>query len=269
MKKVFLCLGILCVGVWAMDLPVAETTRIEIGRGQFSTITFPFEIKHIEKSPFVTKVSVPANASPDAVIDSQALLNASALPQPANGKKIKAAAKNSKSIRMKRDRNSISIFPYKLGSTELVVMGHDKYDMHIKLIVKEKAGADHFHFKDFTSRDTVDVAKTSRFEMVPHEKVISKLIKYVYNNKTPPGFTVTRVIKTYNRKGMRFKLHKKVVGETYQANEWIVKNTGKGTVTLYEEMFYIDGIYAITFDNNVLRRGESTRMIVVQRKDRG
>jgi hypothetical protein len=268
MKKLFVILNVLCVSILAMDLPVAETTRLEVGRGQFTTITFPFDIAHIEKSPFVTKATIPANASPDAVIDSQALLNASALPQPAGKKKGKSVSK-SKNITMKKDRRSISIYPYKLGSTELVVMGHKKFDMHIKIIVKEKAGADHFNFKDFTSRDTVDVAKSSRFEMVPHEKVISKLIKYVYNNKTPPGFTVTRMSKTYHRKGMRFKLHKKVVGEKYQANEWIIKNTGKGTVTLYEEMFYIDGIYAITFDNNVLKRGESTRMIVVQRKDRG
>jgi len=268
MKKIIIGFLIAAGMLSAATLPVVETTKIIIKQGEFSTISFPFEIRHIEKSPFVTKTTLPANAKADSVINSEALLNASSLPQPTRAKKGKAKPKN-KNIQMKQGKNKISIFPYKLGSTELIVYGHDSIDMHIHLIVRKDAGADHFAFKNYRKNNKEKIEKANRFEMASHEKAISKLIKYVYNNKVPDGYSQARMSKTYNRKGLRFRLHKKVVGEKYQVNEWILKNTAKGRVTLYEEMFYIDGVYAITFDNNVLNKGESTRMLVVQKRDKG
>ncbi len=269
MKKIVLGFLIAAGVLSAATLPVVETTKIIIKQGEFSTITFPFEIKHIEKSPFVTKTTLPANAKADSVINSEALLNASSLPQPSKKRgKGKAKPKNT-NIQMKQGKNKISVFPYKLGSTELIIYGHDSIDMHVHLIVKKDAGADHFTFKNYRKNNKEKMAKTNSFEMVSHEKAISKLIKYVYNNQVPDGYSQARMSKTYNRKGMKFRLHKKVVGEKYQVNEWILKNTGKGRVTLYEEMFYIEGVYAISFDNNVLNKGESTRMLVVQKRDKG
>jgi len=268
MKKIVVGFLVAVGMLGAATLPVVETTKIIIKQGEFSTISFPFEITHIEKSPFVTKTTVPANAKADSVINSEALLNASSLPQPTKGKKGKGKPRNT-NIQMKRGKNNISVFPYKLGSTELIVYGHDSIDMHIHLVVRKNAGADHFTFKNYRKNNKEKRIKATSFEMVSHEKTISKLIKYVYNNKVPDGYSQARMSKTYNRKGMRFRLHKKVVGERYQVNEWILKNTGKGRVTLYEEMFYVDGVYAITFDNNVLNKGESTRMLVVQKKDKG
>jgi len=266
MKKVFLMILGVASSLFAVNLPIAPTTEIVVARGQWSTISFPFEIKHIEKSPFVTKAVVPENAPADAVVNSEALLNASSLPQPVKKGK-KKAQEGPKNIVMKRTKKSIEIYPYKYGSTQLVVYGY-KQPMHVNIIVKKKAGADHFTFVDYGKKNRYVEEKADRFEMVSHEKVISKLIKYAYNNKVPPGYTQSRLSRSYSRNGMRFKLHKKIVGDRYQLNEWIVKNTAKGTVTLYEEMFYIDGIYAIAFDNNRLKHGESTRMFVVQKRDR-
>jgi len=252
----------------AAVLPVVQTTNIIIKRGEFTTISFPFNIKHIEKSPFVTKTSLPGNANADSVINSEALLNASSLPQPSNGAKKAEVKPENKNIQMKQGKDRISVLPYSLGSTELIVYGHDSIDMHIHLTVREDAGADHFSFQNYRKDNKEKRALATKFEMVSHEKTISKLMKYVYNNLVPDGYSEARMSKTYNRNGMRFNLHKKVVGEEYQVNEWILKNTAKGRVTLYEEMFYVDGVFAISFDNDVLNSGESTRMIVVQKKDK-
>jgi hypothetical protein len=266
MNKYLFLISVFVVTAFGIELPVTPTTKVVIKKGQFSTVSFPFDITHIEKSPFLSRVTLPSDIKADAIIDTEALLNANSLPQPKKAGARKAP--KSTSIRMKKSKRSLSFYPLKLGSTELVVYGNGKFPMHVHIIVKNKAGADHFVFRNFGKNNRLDTEKSSHFEMVPHEKVISKLIKYVYNNKIPKGFSQSYVSKTYNRKGMRFKLRKKLVGNKYQVNEWIVKNTAPGKVTLYEEMFYLDGVYSITFENNILKKGESTRMFVVQRTGR-
>jgi hypothetical protein len=267
MIKYIAILSVLFGLAFGIELPVTHTSKIIIKKGEFSTISFPFEITHIEKSPFLSKVSLPGDVSADSIINTEALLNANSLPQPKKAGAKKAP--KSASIRMKKSKRSLSLYPLKIGNTQLVVYGNGKFPMHVHIIVRNKAGADHFAFKNFGKTNKFDQEISTRFEMVSHEKVISKLIKHVYNNKVPKGFTQSYVSKTYKRKGMRFKLKKKLVGSNYQVNEWIVKNTASGKVTLYEEMFYQEGVYAITFENNVLKKGEATRMFVVQRAGRG
>jgi len=263
-KKILSVIALVAVSASAAILPISPTTKITIKVGEFSTITFPFDIKHIEKSPFIasTNPRIVSGVSGDAVIDSEALLNAESLPQPI--KKDAILGKKEHSIYMTSSKRTISVYPNRLGSTELIVYGY-KFPIHIKLLVREDAGAGHFDFKDY---ETEDKHKAKSFEMVPHEKVISKLIKYAFNDMVPPGYDAENMNKSYKKVGIQFKLIKKLKGDGYEVRTWIVKNQNKDTVNLYAEMFYTEGIYAIAFENDELKRGESTRMFIVQASNR-
>lgn len=257
-------MAMVAVSASAAVLPVTPTTNITIKAGQFSTITFPFDIKHIEKSPFIasTDPRIISGVSGDEVIDSEALMNAESLPQP--GKKPTQASKEKKSITMKKAKRTISVYPNRLGSTELIVYGY-KFPLHIKLLVRDEAGAGHFNFEDY---ETEDKYKASHFEMVSHEKVISKLLKYAFNDMVPAGYSAVNMSKSYKKVGIDFNLNKKLKGDGYEVRTWTLKNDNKEEITLYSEMFYTDGIYAVSFENNVLKRGESTRMFIVQASKR-
>ena len=100
--------------------------------------------------------------------------------------------------------------------------------------------------------------------MVSHEKVLSMLWKYGFNNMTPPGYRSVSANKRYTKKGLTFTLKKQLVGDKYREDIYVVKNTSKGELHLYEEMFYVDGIFGIAFENNDLKKGESTRMFVIK-----
>lgn len=265
MIRIFSIFALFVVGLFAVELPIVQVTNLTIKQGSHSYIAFPFEITHIEKTPFVTEVTVSESVGADSVINSEELLNANSLPTPSKKGKKGETKPVSKNITMKKAQKSIDIFPMKAGTTQIVVYGHSKFPMHINLTVSEKAGASHFFFVDTRKVNGYDEKTSTKFEMVSHEKILSKLIKYAFNNKVPSGYSETRLGKTYDRKGMRFQLHKKLKGKDYELNEWYVKNTGNGTVTLYEEMFYQDGIFAISFENNVLNKGEATRMFIIQK----
>lgn len=263
-KKVMSLLTMIMVSASAAVLPITPTTKITIKAGQFSTLTFPFDIKHIEKSPFIasTDPRIISGVSGDEVIDSEALMNAESLPQPSKKGEKKSNKKNS--ITMKKSKRTISVYPNKLGSTELIIYGY-KFPLHVKLLVRDEAGAGHFNFNDY---ETEDQQKASSFEMVSHEKVISKLIKYAFNDMVPSGYSAVNMSKSYKKVGIDFRLKKKLKGDGYEVRTWTLKNRNKDEVRLYAEMFYTDGIYAVAFENNVLERGESTRMFIVQASKR-
>lgn len=254
MKKIIACFYILITFGLAAELPIVPSTEIVVEKGKWATISFPFDLQDVRNSPFIGKTSIPDDVSADEVVNSEVLLDSDALPQP------KGQAQTS--IKMEKTKRTISIYPYRLGTTQLVIYGNKSYPMHLKINVANKAGADHFTFVGYTE----DVQKkTQSFEMVTHEKVISKLIKYGYNNKVPSGYRKISGGKTYTRDGMNFKLNSVLKGDGYQLDTWIVKNTKGGIVSLYPEMFYVDGIYAVAFENNKLNTGEATKMFVVKK----
>lgn len=268
MIRIFGIFALCVASLSAVELPLVQVTNLTIKKGSHSYLAFPFEITGVKKTPFVTEVTASEGLRADSIINSEELLNANSLPVPSKRGSKGQAAPVSKSISMEQAKNSVDIFPLKSGTTQIVVYGHKKFPMHINLTVSEKAGASHFFFVDTRKVNGYDQGRALKFEMVSHEKIVSKLMKYAFNNKVPSGYSQTRLGKTYDRKGMRFQLHKKLKGKDYELNEWLVKNTGNGTVTLYEEMFYQNGIYAIAFENNRLNTGEATRMFIVQKAEK-
>jgi len=262
MKKILSILGLLILSLplMALELPLNPTTKLVVKQGAFSTIKLPFSISRIEKSPFVSKAAnIPAGVDSDTVINSEVLANADRLPQPKRAKK--GASRKPTPLKMKWSGKTISLYPNKVGSTSVAIYGYDKYPVILKIIVRKSASADHFFFKDY---ETQSKEIAGGFEMVEHEKVLSMLWKYGFNNMTPPGYNAVNVKRVYHKKGLKFTLVKQLVGEQYREDVYIVKNTTKGNLHLYEEMFYVDGIYGIAFENNDLKRGEATRMFVIK-----
>lgn len=280
MKKTILMLSILTIASLGAVLPLAPTTDIVIKKNKFTAITFPFDIVSLDKSYFMSmdKEEDDITGQDVAAIaplptENSDILNGQKLPEP--NQMPQAAAPQSGPILIKQDKRLISIFPKKLGTTELVVYGNKNYPMHINLIVKDKSAEDHFNFVDKGGVTTAYISEPDKskeeinnvkeFEMVEHEEVVSKLIKHAYNDSTPEGYTTQSANKSYKRSGLNFKLMKKTIGETYEIDTWYIKNTADGVVNLYPEMFYSDGIYAVSFVNPKIAYGEATKMFIVKK----
>lgn len=273
-KKIFMIIMMAVGFLYGADIPMSPTTEIIIKKGKFSAITFPFDIVSIDKSPFVSKesdnveVGTQQEIQTDPVINSEQLVNSEKLPAPGE---VSLKAKGP--IAMKQDKRMISLFPNKLGTTELTIYGNKEYVMHVSVIVKDKSGADHFNFvgnsgQRFSSVNEFEEGNgedTKSFEMVEHEEVISKLIKYAYSNSTPDGYIAKNASNSYERAGLKFTLQKKTIGDSYELDTWIVKNVKQGKVNLYPEMFYQDGIYSVSFINPRIEYGEATKMFIVRK----
>lgn len=273
-KKILGLIFILGGMLYAANIPMSPTTEIVIKKGKFAAISFPFDIVSIDKSPFVSKESqntenkvANQEIQSDPVINSEQLVNSEKLPTPSEVTK-----KARGPIAIKQDKRMISLFPNKLGTTELTVYGNKDYVMHISIIVKDKAGADHFNFvgnsaEYFVNNDNIrdGVEEIKSFEMVEHEEVISKLIKYAYSNMVPDGYISKNASNSYKRAGLKFSLQKKIIGDSYELDTWIVKNIKQGRVNLYPEMFYQDGIYSVSFVNPRIDYGEATKMFIIRK----
>ena len=55
-----------------------------------------------------------------------------------------------------------------------------------------------------------------------------------------------------------------LLGDRYLAQEVRLTNKTKNEITLYEEMFYEPGIFSVSFENDTLKPGESTRTFFIR-----
>jgi len=258
MKKVLLI--IFAVFAFALEIPIQEHYKIKIPIGNITILEFPFKIKGIKSTTFMPLFK---NKTSD-ILPPPPELKGNYLPPP--NKKNKKAQVQSVSptkapVVITKGANIITLYPHKFGKFTLIVWGY-KYPIMLDIEVVNNANIRYFKFVDYSTKK--ESAKA--FEAVPHEKVIKKLMAYLFNRKTPKGYDSIVGNKRYKLNGFEFVLVRKIVGDRYEGSEWVLKNLTKDTVKLYEQMFYRNGIYAIAIENPILKPGESTRLFIVSKK---
>jgi hypothetical protein len=233
--------------LFAVDVPLTQVINIEISFGKFNVLELPFKIKSIDKASFIPHKLLVQKKSDGEVTDLTS-----------SGESISDISSNAMII--KRGENTITLFPKRYGVLRTVIWGY-KYPVMMEIkVVKSKYPK---YFK-FTGQNT-NKKDSLKFESTSHEKVITKLMKYLFNRKTPKGYDSVSKNTIYHSNGMKILYVKALVGHGYVADEWIVKNVTNETITLYEEMFYKDGIYAISLENDTIAPGEKCRMFIVKK----
>ncbi|MCK9550947.1 type-F conjugative transfer system secretin TraK [Aquamicrobium sp.] len=270
MKKVVLGISLCIFSLYGVELDLQPSAKITIGVDSFTTIALPFDIKHIEKAPFVSNEKVTEEVPVQEVttaaneIDPKALENAESLPQP-NAANLSPVVNSN--ISMKYTKRLITILPKKTGSTELVIYGYDKYPVIIKLDIQKKAARNQFVFNS-QYEGVENKENVKDFEATQHEKVISKLLKYTFNYMVPEGYKKVSIKKSFRKDGVSFNLTQKVIGDDYEINEWVIQNNKSNPIKLNEESFYNNGIYAVSLLDDVLSPREITKMYIVKAVNR-
>ena len=220
-----------------------------------SIIEFPFDIKAVKATSFIYKVKITEELS---------ALTPMSAPNSSNTVKVKKNKNTTtftRPIIISRTKRVITITPKKEGRMSLIIWGY-KYpiilDIRTRLINTNQYDR-YITFLDYSQ----DKQKAIQFESTSHEKVITKLIKYIYNNKVPQGYQYEAGTLDYKTNGIRLIQIKSLIGNRYRAEEWIVENDTNNSIILYPEMFYNKNIYAISFDNNKLKSGERVKMFIV------
>lgn len=265
LKKYLFAFAILVASVFAVDVPLEKVMNVEVGIGEYAVFDFPFKIKAANPTGFKSDYSV-VQVSQDAekitggtdYLDEK-LPPKKKNPASATGKKG-VKNKTFKALDVKRSSHTISIYPRKFGEmTFLVWGGRDPVMLKIK-VTKNKKGPTHMKFLDYSKSEQ----QAKVLEKTSHEKVITILVKHLYNKKTPKGYTAKARSKTFRIGKVKMKLVRSIVGDGYRADEWLVKNGYRQTKRFHEEMFYNPGIYAVSLEDDVLAPNEATRMFVVR-----
>lgn len=263
LKKAFLVMLVLLeVNSFAAELPIQEKYKIYIENGEFTVFDFPFKIKKTFSSGFLLS----RNAQElKKIKKSSSAINI----DPRTGKQI---IKKNKSIQIKQGNKSLTFLPKARGSFKIVVWGYEKYplmfDIQVvdKLSYKKKAKLQYYYkFLDYQTNKK----KAISFESDPHEKVIVKLIRSLYNNKVPSGYENVHKPKQFSDEVFSYNLNLNYVGVLYSGEEWYIKNDTNKNIKLYEEMFEKKGVYAIAFENDILNVGATTRMFIIRRTKTG
>jgi len=101
-------------------------------------------------------------------------------------------------------------------------------------------------------------------ELNPYEKTILALVKSVYREVPPPGYTVKELnkkVKEFNEADLY--LLRSYIGARYEVREYLVR--AKKDIVLQEGSFvpYLERPLALSLIKPSLKKGESTRLIVV------
>lgn len=226
----------------SLDVPINKVVNLNIKIGEFSVVEFPFVVKGTNKATFLPHVRKVANGEKTSI------------------KKIMSSSAPD-SLVIKRGKNTFTFFPKKYGTLSLVIWGYSKHPIMLNINVVSNDAAQYYKFIDYSQ----NIEEAGKFESTSHEKVIVKLIKHLFNNKIPSGYHSSFEGREYKLNGLNFVLTNSLIGKNYRADEWIVKNLGINNINLYEEMFYADGIYAISFEATRLKPLEKCRMFIIRK----
>jgi len=258
----------------AKDVPLVKNIDIYIPYKEFSVIEFPFEVKGYDFTPFVYTKSI--GIKKDKSIDPTSYKAPSLQPSVkslSNRKKVTKLvkqrlamkkAKNSSPINVAKGKNLFRLYPKKVGKTELLVWGYKKFPIMINLIItKDVTKANKLiSFIDLSQ----DLKKAEDFESTYHDRVIVKITKALYANSLPRGYKEEITKKEFFSNTLHVVLIKRYLGRRYMGEEYIVINKNDKTISLDSKMFEGNGIYGITFINNILSPGSSTRVFVVRER---
>jgi len=280
--------GAFSLDLFALKVPITQSATVKVEIGKPTILEFPFKIKGVKAMSFVPKFAERETITPGSgskEVDS-ALSKAESdadtatkkndvlgqfLPPPPKNKRLRGKdAKKYQRIEAQRRRpvliekgaNTITVLGKKFGHFTMVVWGYKEYPIMLDVIVVPKVDVRYLEFVDYSQKKSEQI----KFESVPHEKVIVKLMRYLFNEKTPKGYSEMFGSKKYKLSGFDFDEVRLVSGNKYQGEEWVLKNETSRTVNLYGQMFYKDGIYAVAIENNLVKPGESTRVFIVREK---
>lgn len=251
----------LTASAFSAELPINSKYEISIENGEFTVFEFPFEIKKTFKSGFLLgkgsdEIQKLKDESNKLTID------------PRTNKEI---SKKSNVIQIKQGKHSITFLPKARGSFKLVIWGF-KYPIMFDINVvdttnkKQKKEMEYYYkFLDYTK----DIKKAAKFETDPHEKIIVKLIRATYNKKLPSGYKSARTTQEFADKYFNYTLNFSYIGKKYTSEEWLLENTTDKNITLYEEQFTKDNVFAVAFENNIVDAGKTTRMYIVRKSTKG
>lgn len=250
----------------AKDIPISNTITIYVPLKQFSVIAFPFKVTGKKASSFYTTVKVKKREHNQ---DEQSDVKIPSMDKPliSSRFKKKKGIKKSKKARAKKapikidvGNNNIQLYPLKTGYLELIVWGYEKYPIMLKIIVDPKLGENYYNFVDYNSKPKA----VGKFESDSHEKILAKLTKALFLRKPPKGYKKESFYSKFTSGNLEFVLIQGFYGKRYIGEEWIGTNKSD-KIKLYPEMFFNDDIYSVSFENNVLGKGESTRIFLVRK----
>ncbi|AHJ12979.1 TraK domain-containing protein [Sulfurospirillum multivorans] len=267
----------------AKDIPIVRKITFLLPLKEFSTIEFPFEIKSHDFTPFVSLSS--ASANKDGLTDNHSSSESQDYALPSlddkknpmqatpNGLKQTSSTPplppmngNKKPIEWQKGGNFFKFYPRKVGETQLIVFGYEKYPIIINLSVvenKDDVQDSVYKFVDYEAKK--DVAQ--KFESTNHDKVVVGITKSLYNNEPPKGYEVISKQGEFTSQGLHFRLIKEFQGKNYSGVEYIMQNTTKDTINTDAGIFKGQkGIYGITFVHDILEPGRSTRLFIVKQR---
>lgn len=245
----------------AKEYPIQQKIEIEIPLKQSFILEFPFKID-VKKTPFYKMKT--------EEMENDKKKNEIKIVKPdANGNlaiPIEKKEENTKrkSFTLSSSENVINLFARNEGFTEIVVWGYEKYPIMIKVKAiedkEDKLKDTYIKFLDYSS----NIKEAKKYEMGSHERVLLKLLKALYNNKVPTGFTSEASAEVHESNGLTYTLDRRFKGYNYVAELWAIEQDENGRVALYEEMFSGDNVYLVSLENIVLEEGEVTRLFLIR-----
>jgi len=269
LKKYFIPIFVLSGLLFAVDVPLQKIITTEVALGEWTVFDLPFKITDASPTSFKSRYDI-EEITEDAekisggtdYLDESLPPVSKAAPAVPKGATKGTKTKKTKAIFIKRSSHTISIYPKKFGETNILIWGHKSYPVMLKIkVVPSKKGSAYIKFLDYEEAQE----EAAVLEKTSHEKIIVTLTKYLYKRKTPKGYSSTSSGRTYRNGKIRMKLVRSIIGKEYRGDEWLVKNTYKTTKKLYEEIFYNDGIYSVSLENDVLKPKETTRLFVIRK----
>ena len=267
--------------VEAKDIPIVKKITLLMPLKEFTTIEFPFEIKGHDFTPFVSISSdekealtlpnlPPLNGKEQefalpSLDEKKQNQNASSSKQP-NVPAMPSSSGAKKPVEWSKGKNFFKFYPRKVGETQVIIFGYEKYPIVINLkVVENKEGAEDSTYKFIDYDEHKEVA--SKFESANHDKIVVSITKALYNNEPPKGYDVNTKQGEFFNPPFRFRLIKEYQGKLYSGVEYLVTNEGAQNVSLDWDMFKGQkGVYGITFDKDVLIPKEQARLFVVKQR---
>lgn len=251
---------LVCSSLYSVELPLDKKYEITIANGEFTVFEFPFDIKKTFSSGFLL------NKSSDEIKKIKEK-NSQIIIDPRTKKTI---PKRNKAIQIKQGKSSITFLPKARGSFKIVIWGYKKYPVmfNIKVDNKDKKKDEleyYYKFIDYSK----STSKAVKFETDPHEKVIVKLIRSIYQKKLPTGYKNIKYSQTFQDETFTYDMNYAYSGKRYRVEEWMITNNMENKIKLYEELFAKENVYAVAFENDLIKSGETTRVFIVRKETKG
>lgn len=262
--------------VHAKEVPIMKTVTINIPKGEYSILDFPFEIKEIQMKAFKYKklVTKKIEITENTNVEEKVTLNKKG--------DIPTKQTTGNTLGIEKGKNVISFRPQIFGTTEMIIWGYKNFPLIIKIEVVEPEEAD----KYIKFVETIDNKKdVIKFESSAHEKIIENIVKHLYDENyesKPAGYesivrNTSYFVEVKNKEKevighLKNSLIREIIGRDYLGQVWNInfvsneKNQEKTIINLYEEMFDEDGIYGVSLESYSINENNGTRVMVVRRR---